>query len=192
MSSLPRTRSFRRWGPPAPSLVSCDLGEPTFLDAISVSLYRLLAGLGLGVLIGIPLGAFRFARHRRAGHRSHRPAVTHDLTACVGAPRPRVVCSGTGSGSVIALIALAAVWPIVLGVSAGVRALDPWVCGGRTFTRRDPLGDSALHHHPRAGGSRDRRNSGCPRHLVGSAHAGRDARRHQRPRVRGAQQPRQR
>lgn len=100
------------------------LGEPSFLNAISVSLYRLLAGLGLGVLVGIPLGAL-------FGSRGLVEQATDPLVQLLRMTSPlawaplALVLLGTGSGAVIALIALAAVWPIVLGVSAGVRALDP-------------------------------------------------------------------
>ena len=100
------------------------LGEPTFLDAISVAPDRLLAGLGLGVLIGIPLGAL-------FGSRGMVEQATDPIVQLLRMTSPlawaplALVLLGTGSGSVIALIALAAVWPIVLGVSAGVRALDP-------------------------------------------------------------------
>nr|WP_245190263.1 ABC transporter permease subunit [Leucobacter exalbidus] len=100
------------------------LGEATFLDAIAVSLYRLLAGLGLGVLIGIPLGAL-------FGSRGIVEQATDPIVQLLRMTSPlawaplALVLLGTGSASVIALISLAAVWPIVLGVSAGVRALDP-------------------------------------------------------------------
>ena len=100
------------------------LQTPVFLDAIGVSLGRLLAGLGLGVLIGVPLGVL-------FGSRALVEEATDPIVQFLRMTSPlawaplALVLLGTGSGAVIALISIAAVWPIVLGVSAGVRALDP-------------------------------------------------------------------
>lgn len=100
------------------------LADPAFLDAIAMSLYRLLAGLGIGVLIGVPLGVL-------FGSRALVEEATDPIVQLLRMTSPlawaplALVLLGTGSAAVIALIALAAVWPIVLGVAAGVRALDP-------------------------------------------------------------------
>lgn len=100
------------------------LGEPAFLDAIAVSLGRLLAGLGIATVIGIPLGVL-------FGSRALVESATNPVVQLLRMTSPlawaplALVLLGAGSGAVIALVALAALWPIVLGVSAGVRALDP-------------------------------------------------------------------
>ena len=114
-----------RMGPAATVTALVELlGEATFLQAISVSLGRLLAGLAIAVVIGIPLGVL-------FGSRALVEEATDPLVQLLRMTSPlawaplALVLLGTGSGAVIALIAIAAVWPIVLGVAAGVRALDP-------------------------------------------------------------------
>lgn len=99
------------------------LGEPQFLDAIAVSLGRLLGGLGIAAVIGIPLGVL-------FGSRAIVEDATNPVVQFLRMTSPlawaplAIVLLGAGTGAVVALVALAAVWPIVLGVAAGVRALD--------------------------------------------------------------------
>lgn len=100
------------------------LGDPQFLGAISVSLGRLLGGLAIAIVIGIPLGAL-FGSRALVEQATDPVVQVLRMTSPLAWAPLALVLLGTGSGSVIALIALAAVWPIVLGVSAGVRSLDP-------------------------------------------------------------------
>lgn len=100
------------------------IGDPAFLDAIRVSLWRLLAGLGIAVLIGVPLGILFGAR--RTVESAVNPVVQFlRMTSPLAWAPLAIVLLGAGTGAVIALVTLAAVWPIVLGVAAGVRSLDP-------------------------------------------------------------------
>ncbi|WP_417555048.1 ABC transporter permease [Microbacterium sp.] len=100
------------------------VGDPSFLDAITVSLWRLLAGLGIAVVIGVPLGVLFGSR--RTVEDAVNPVVQFlRMTSPLAWAPLAIVLLGAGTGAVIALVALAAVWPIVLGVAAGVRALDP-------------------------------------------------------------------
>jgi NitT/TauT family transport system permease protein len=100
------------------------VGDPSFLDAITVSLWRLLAGLGIAIVIGVPLGILFGSR--RAAEDAVNPVVQFlRMTSPLAWAPLAIVLLGAGTGAVIALVALAAVWPIVLGVAAGVRALDP-------------------------------------------------------------------
>lgn len=96
----------------------------SFLQAVSVSLYRVLAGLGIAVVIGLPLGALVGARAIVDDALDPIIQVLRMTSPLAWAPLALVLL-GAGSAAVIALVALAAVWPIVLGVAAGVRALDP-------------------------------------------------------------------
>lgn len=98
--------------------------DPSFLDAITVSLWRLLAGLGIAIVIGVPLGVLFGSR--RTAEDAVNPVVQFlRMTSPLAWAPLAIVLLGAGTGAVIALVALAAVWPIVLGVAAGVRALDP-------------------------------------------------------------------
>lgn len=100
------------------------LGTPSFLEAIAVSLGRLLAGLGIAILLGVPLGVLIGSR-RRVDHATHPLVQFLRMTSPLAWAPLVIVLLGSGTPSVVALVALAAVWPIVLGVAAGVRALDP-------------------------------------------------------------------
>ncbi|WP_449278109.1 ABC transporter permease [Leucobacter sp. GX24907] len=100
------------------------LGEPAFLNAVTVSLGRLLAGLGLATVIGIPLGVLFGARALVEEATDPIVQLLRMTSPLAWAPLALVLL-GTGSAAVIALVAVAAVWPVVLGVAAGVRALDP-------------------------------------------------------------------
>lgn len=99
-------------------------GQPGFLDAISVSLWRLLAGLGIAILVGVPLGIL-FGARRRVEDAANPVVQFLRMTSPLAWAPLAIVLLGAGTGAVIALVSLAAVWPIVLGVAAGVRALDP-------------------------------------------------------------------
>lgn len=98
--------------------------DPSFLDAITVSLWRLLAGLGIAIVIGVPLGIL-FGSRRTAEDAVNPVMQFLRMTSPLAWAPLAIVLLGAGTGAVIALVALAAVWPIVLGVAAGVRALDP-------------------------------------------------------------------
>lgn len=100
------------------------LGDPSFLQAIAVSLYRLLAGLLIAIVIGVSLGAL-FGSRGLVEQAADPIVQLLRMTSPLAWAPLALILLGTGSGAVIALIALAAVWPIVLGVAAGVRALDP-------------------------------------------------------------------
>lgn len=98
--------------------------DPAFLDAITVSLWRLLAGLAIAIVIGVPLGVLFGSR--APVEDAVNPVVQFlRMTSPLAWAPLAIVLLGAGTGAVIALVALAAVWPIVLGVAAGVRALDP-------------------------------------------------------------------
>lgn len=98
--------------------------DPIFFDAVTVSIGRLLGGLGIALVIGIPLGVLFGSR--RIVEDAVNPVVQFlRMTSPLAWAPLAIVLLGAGTGAVIALVTLAAVWPIVLGVAAGVRALDP-------------------------------------------------------------------
>lgn len=100
------------------------LSTPAFLDATVVSLGRLLLGLAIAVVVGIPLGLL-FGSRESVEHATSPIVQLLRMTSPLAWAPLVIVLLGSGGSAVVALIALAAVWPIVLGVSAGVRALDP-------------------------------------------------------------------
>lgn len=94
-----------------------------FSDA-AVSLYRLVAGLAVAALLGVPLGLW-------LGLRRHAEAVAGPLVQFLRMISPlswapvAIAVFGIGNEPVIFLVAAAAIWPILLSTSAGVHAVDP-------------------------------------------------------------------
>jgi NitT/TauT family transport system permease protein len=110
-------------GDALPALVGLFTGGPGLLHLV-VTLERLLAGLALAALVGAPLGV--------AVGRSERLAeLTGSLFQFLRMISPlawtpvAIVLFGVGDAPVVFLVAVAAVWPIVINAAAGVHALDP-------------------------------------------------------------------
>ncbi|GAA3126900.1 ABC transporter permease [Streptosporangium carneum] len=100
------------------------LGEHSTLSAITLSLRRLLLGLSIATAAGVPLGLL-FGSRALAEYATAPVVQFLRMTSPLAWAPLVIVLLGSGDAPVVALIALAAVWPIVLGVSAGTRALDP-------------------------------------------------------------------
>lgn len=98
-------------------------GRGVLLSDIGVSLWRLLAGLAIAVVIGIPLGLL-------IGFSPSIDQFSAPLVQFLRMVSPlswapiAVALFGVGSSPVIFLVAMAAVWPITLNTVSGVRALD--------------------------------------------------------------------
>jgi NitT/TauT family transport system permease protein len=100
------------------------LGSSTGWQNIQMSMMRLLVGLAVAVAVGVPiglaLGSFRSLEEATT------PIVNFFRMISPLAWAPVVIVAlGVGTGPVIFLIAVTAVWPIALGTAAGVKALDP-------------------------------------------------------------------
>ncbi|TXI57144.1 ABC transporter permease [Mycolicibacter arupensis] len=90
----------------------------------AVSLYRLLIGLLIAALIGIPTGLL--IGLSRTAERAANPLVAFlRMISPLSWTPITVAVFGIGSQPVIFLIAVAAVWPVLLGTVAGVHAIDP-------------------------------------------------------------------
>jgi NitT/TauT family transport system permease protein len=115
-----------------PTLVDL-VRDGSLVDDAVTSLLRLAAGLGLAAVIGIPVGLLvgSVALMRRAtGALFQLLRMTSPLSWAPIA----VIAFGVGSSPVIALIAAAAVWPLVLNTAAGVRAVDAdWLLTARSL-----------------------------------------------------------
>src|SRR5690625_2331559 len=109
------------------------LGNGELLPHIVASLRRLAIGLGaatiLGVVVGAALGWWR-GLERALGPLIQLVRMVSPLawTPIV------IIVVGIGDRPVGVLVALAAVWPVVLNTSSGVRALDPgWLLVARSL-----------------------------------------------------------
>lgn len=100
------------------------LDRGVLLPDAAVSLYRLVAGLALAAFLGAPLGLW-------LGLRRGAEAVAGPLVQFLRMISPlswapvAIAVFGIGSEPVIFLVAAAAVWPIMLSTSSGVRGMDP-------------------------------------------------------------------
>ncbi|OBK30415.1 ABC transporter permease [Mycobacterium asiaticum] len=94
------------------------------LPDIGVSLWRLLIGLLVAALVGIPAGLLIGLND--TADRATRPVVQflRMISPLSWAPIS-VALFGIGNEPVIFLIAAAAVWPVLINTAAGVHAIDP-------------------------------------------------------------------
>jgi NitT/TauT family transport system permease protein len=111
------------------------------LTHLIMTLERLLGGLAIAVLIGVPLGV----AIGRSPRLSELTAPLFQLLRMISplAWTPiAIVLLGVGGAPVVFLVAVAAVWPVLMGAAAGVHALDPgWlnVAASLGATRREQL-----------------------------------------------------
>lgn len=106
---------------------------------VRASLWRLGAGLGIAVVVGVTVGSL-------VGAVAWLDRATSPLFQFIRMISPvawtpvAIVVFGVGSAPAICLIALTAVWPIVLNTSAGIKAIPPgWLSLARSLgaTRRE-------------------------------------------------------
>ncbi|MGV0833998.1 ABC transporter permease [Mycolicibacterium thermoresistibile] len=106
----------------APALVEL-FTRGVLLPDIGVSLWRLLVGMLIAVVVGIPLGLL--VGLSITFDRAVSPLVQFlRMVSPLSWAPIAVALFGIGSQPVIFLIAIAAVWPIVINTAAGVRAID--------------------------------------------------------------------
>lgn len=94
------------------------------LEDAAVSLYRLVAGLLVAALVGVPLGLWMGMRRRAEAVAGPLVQFLRMISPLSWAP-VAVAVFGIGNEPVIFLVAAAAVWPIMLSTSGGVHAMDP-------------------------------------------------------------------
>ena len=128
-------RSFaRRFSPTTalPTLVTLAAG-PDLWHHILVSLKRVLIGLGIALVIGVPVGLLVGAS--KLAEASTTPAFQFLRMISPLSWMPiAVMVFGVGDAPISFLLAFAAVWPILLNTAAGVRQLDPhWLLLARSL-----------------------------------------------------------
>lgn len=100
------------------------LDRGVLLSDAGVSLYRLVAGLALAALLGVPLGLWLGLRRRAEAVAGPLVQFLRMISPLSWAP-VAIAVFGIGNEPVIFLVAAAAIWPIMLSTSAGVHAMDP-------------------------------------------------------------------
>jgi NitT/TauT family transport system permease protein len=94
------------------------------LADLRASLLRLVLGLGIAFLVGVPLGALLGSS--RVVEDAAAPVVNFLRMISPLAWAPVVIVAfGVGTAPVVFLISITAMWPICLGTAAGVRAVAP-------------------------------------------------------------------
>ncbi|WP_071289650.1 ABC transporter permease [Mycolicibacterium llatzerense] len=106
----------------APAIVDL-FSRGVLLPDIGISLWRLVIGLAVAVVIGIPAGLLLGLS--ATAERATAPLVqfVRMISPLSWAPIA-VAVFGIGNEPVIFLIAVAAVWPVLINTVAGVRAVD--------------------------------------------------------------------
>lgn len=100
------------------------LDRGVLLTDAGVSLYRLVAGLALAALLGVPLGLWLGLR-RRAEHVAGPLVQFLRMISPLSWAPVAIAVFGIGNEPVIFLVAAAAIWPMMLSTSAGVHGMDP-------------------------------------------------------------------
>ncbi|UVK86199.1 ABC transporter permease [Pseudomonas sp. B21-051] len=122
----------------SPEATLASLGElllrPELYEHVLVSLKRIVVGLLLALLIGVPLGLM-------IGSYRHLEAATTPAFQFLRMISPLswmpvvVMLMGVGDQPIYFLLTFAAVWPILLNTVAGVRQLDPrWLQLSRSLS----------------------------------------------------------
>ena len=91
---------------------------------IWASLSRLLLGLAIAVLLGVALGLLISGSKLVESATSSTIQFIRMVSPLSWAPIA-IMLFGIGSAPVVFLVAIAAVWPVLLATVSGVRALDP-------------------------------------------------------------------
>lgn len=100
------------------------LDRGVLISDAAVSLYRLVAGLAVAALLGVPLGLWLGLRRRAEAVAGPLVQFLRMISPLSWAP-VAIAVFGIGNEPVIFLVAAAAIWPIMLSTSSGVHAMDP-------------------------------------------------------------------
>jgi NitT/TauT family transport system permease protein len=106
-----------------------------------VTLERLLVGLGTAIVVGVPLGVAVGRSERLAQYTGALFQFLRMVSPLAWTPIAIIVL-GVGDAPVYFLVAVAAVWPVLINAAAGVHALDPgWLQVSRSLgaTRTEQL-----------------------------------------------------
>ncbi len=128
------TSFVRRFSPTSaiPALITLVRGPDLWVH-IYVSLQRVLIGLGMALIVGVPLGLL--VGWSRFAEAATTPAFQFLRMISPLSWMPiAVMVFGVGNAPIYFLLAFAAVWPILLSTAAGVRQLDPhWLLVARSL-----------------------------------------------------------
>lgn len=107
-----------------PGALASLLSTGALLQDLATSTLRLLLGLLLAAVLGIPAGVL-IGLHRPTRWATALPVQFVRMISPLSWAPVAVALLGVGSAPVVFLVAAAAIWPILLGTSAAVAAIDP-------------------------------------------------------------------
>jgi NitT/TauT family transport system permease protein len=121
----PATRSFGTFGL-LPTLEAFPTlwGAGKIQHAVASSAYRMGFGLGLAIVIGVPVGIL-MGRVKRFRDFSNSPFQFLRMISPLSWMPLAVLVFPTWDGSIVFLIAFASVWPVLFQTSAGLAKVDP-------------------------------------------------------------------
>ncbi|MFO8024827.1 ABC transporter permease [Thiohalophilus sp.] len=136
----PNTRTFSKFG-----LIPTLQAFPELLEigklqtAVAVSMHRLSEGLLIAILVGIPLGIV-VGRNKRFRELTNSPFQFIRMVSPLSWMPIVVYVFSEWHGSIVFLLAIAAVWPVMFSTAAGLAKVDPaWFMVARN------LGAKPLH-----------------------------------------------
>ncbi|MGP5051060.1 ABC transporter permease [Brachybacterium alimentarium] len=117
----PMLAALSPWG--VPQALASLLSTGVLLEDLLTSTTRLLLGLLIATVLGVPLGAL-IGLHRPTRWASGGVVQFVRMISPLSWAPVAVALLGVGSAPVVFLVAAAAVWPIVLGTSSAVMSID--------------------------------------------------------------------
>lgn len=125
IASNPHTQSFATFGLIPTLKAFPELWEAGKIqNAVAASSVRLGGGLAIAILIGLPLGIL-VGRNKRFRELSNSPFQLMRMVSPLAWMPIAVYVFATWEGSIIFLIAIAAVWPVIFATAAGLAKVDP-------------------------------------------------------------------
>ncbi|MHB1085431.1 MAG: ABC transporter permease [Thiobacillus sp.] len=140
IANNPTTQSFATFGLiPTLKAIPALWREGMIQGAVYASSYRLAGGLLIAIAIGLPVGIL-MGRNKRFRNLSNSPFQLLRMISPLSWTPLAVFVFATWDGSIIYLIAIAAVWPVMFSTAAGLSKVDPaWFKVARN------LGANPLH-----------------------------------------------
>ena len=121
----PAMSHFANFGPgPAFKAVAHLWSNGLISKALQTSGYRLGAGLGIAIVIGVPIGIL-IGRSRRFRELSNSPFQLLRMISPLSWEPIAVIVFVGWNQAIIFLIAIAAVWPVMFSTAAGLSKVDP-------------------------------------------------------------------
>lgn len=103
------------------------LNNQRFWESMGSTLLRLCGGLAIASIVGVVVGLF-LGFSRRCQEITYIPFQLLRMISPLSWTPVAIIVLGVGSAPVYFLVAVAAVWPVIINTAAGVRSADPqWV-----------------------------------------------------------------